>query len=677
MLEYSEKPVYRPDIDGLRAIAVLSVIFFHVDKALIPGGFVGVDVFFVISGFLISLHILQEIEAGQFSLLEFYRRRVKRIAPAMLTVVFLTVTVAQIVLIPEDAKRVAGSALWSILSMANVYFWRHLDVSYFAAASSEVPLLHLWSLGVEEQFYVLWPLFLMLAYRRLQARNFVILAAVATGLSFAMAQISYPHHMAFVYYMLPTRAGELLMGALAAMATLKGLDQRLSPTTGDALATAGMVLIAGSLFFLTEEHVFPGFLAIPPTMGTALLILAGHCRKNRVSSWLAAKPLVWVGLVSYSAYLWHWPLLAFYRYGYTDVGHIAGGLIVLATFLLAWLTYRFIEQPARRSRAPAIRVFLRQYVVPSGAITLLALGAIHIDGYGLRWQSEEYKSQFAGLREQTRPAYMFDYVCQREQVKDADTCNTHCVIGTTSEFEPRVILWGDSNAAHYVGVVGAIARQAGFHYRNIELNSCPPLLSDPAPFVLPMRLPDCRNSAAPIRAAVLAADVVIISASWSDYQKRSNTFLNAFFKTTNAMIKAGKQVILIGKAPTIDGYDRHCKEKALSFPFLECPRLALPLTSAVTEVNIALKRYADATPKVAYFDLIPYLCKDGLCSSAAEDGQSLYYDKSHISLPGSWQIGESIVRKDGVPSPFDEVVGWLNNPESFKPAPTAGESEEL
>lgn len=175
------KSNYRPDIDGLRAVAVLSVIFFHIDKHLLPGGFVGVDIFFVISGFLISLHILQELERRRFSLASFYRRRVKRIAPVMLVVTALTLAASQVLLIPEDARAAAKSAFWSVLSLANFHFYLNEDTGYFAAASNTKPLLHLWSLAVEEQFYLIWPLLLLLVYRKSRTRLLVVAALLVSS----------------------------------------------------------------------------------------------------------------------------------------------------------------------------------------------------------------------------------------------------------------------------------------------------------------------------------------------------------------------------------------------------------------------------------------------------------------------------------------------------------------
>lgn len=212
---------YRPDIDGLRAVAVLSVIIFHINENIIPGGFIGVDIFFVISGYLITQHIFRDLNRNTFSIVEFYRKRIKRIIPAMLVVVALTILIAQFILIPKDAEKVAESGLWSLLSMANVYFWLFEDTSYFAAASNEKPLLHLWSLGVEEQFYIFWPLILLLTYRVGHGKYFFLIFSFLAIVSFLSGEILYSRDPSFVYYMLPTRAGELLIGALLAQYILK------------------------------------------------------------------------------------------------------------------------------------------------------------------------------------------------------------------------------------------------------------------------------------------------------------------------------------------------------------------------------------------------------------------------------------------------------------------------
>lgn len=641
---------YRPDIDGLRALAVLSVIVFHIDRAWLPGGFVGVDMFFVISGYLISLNILNELRRGRFSLLEFYRRRVKRIAPAMLVVVFATVLAAHALLLPEDTERTAESALWSVFSLSNVYFWTHQDTSYFAAASSELPLLHLWSLGVEEQFYIFWPLLLLAARRIGYSWAFAITVASVALASFWFAQAAYESAPLFAYYMLPTRAGELLLGALAAVFVFKGAAERLPRRWALPLAVAGLALLGYSLAFVTEERVFPGWLSLPPTLGTALLILAGQCGDNRVSRELSRKPLVGVGLVSYSAYLWHWPLLAFYRYGHAQIGPLAALGLFALTFACAYLSHRYVETPARRSSAPAPRVIWNQYILPAGALAFLSLAAMYLDGYGLRWVTG-YRAEVTALRMQSRPANDYEYVCQVQSLSAGDSRNTRCELGDAGEASDT-LLWGDSNAAHYVGMVGAFAQVGGFRFRNLEIGACPPIDRDPTPYVEARRLADCRKASALASSIVGPFHTLIISADWPGYQARSDRFLDEFFDSVRALAKQGKRVILIGKIPAIPGYDRRCREKALSYPGLQCPPATAVPSASIVSANARLKAFADETANVAYFDPTSFLCPEGVCTAMDATGVPRYYDTNHLTIPMSWKLGRAILRREGLPVMF-------------------------
>ena len=650
---------YRADVDGLRAIAVLAVILFHLDQRLLPGGFLGVDIFFVISGFLITRNIAQEIERGRFSIVEFYRRRVKRIAPAMLVVVAVTLAFSQWLMLPEDARETSKSAVWSIASMANVYFWRNTDTSYFAADSTEVPLLHLWSLGVEEQFYLIWPLALLLFYRAGRTRPFaVVVLAIAFG-SFVLAEMLFANHPAFVYYMLPTRAGELMVGALVAVAIRNGVETRIRGAFVPAIAATGGLSVALSLGLLTPDMPLPGALSLAPTAGAAALILAGHCRSSASSRLLALRPLVAIGLISYSAYLWHWPLLALYRYGFGVVTPAAAGVLVLATMALAAATWRFVEQPARRSRAPALRLIARQYLVPAAGIMAVALATLYPARLGIgTLGSQAYQARLSALREQTRPALLFDWACQRQRLVEKDTADERCVLGADSSEPPRAILWGDSNATHYIGMLTVFAKEAGFRFRNIEVGSCPPLASDPAPYVKAYREVDCRASLHVARPVVDRFPVVILASTWTVYQAKSDAFLPAFFDTARALAAAGKLVILMGKVPPIGGYDRRCREKALSYPLLACPDLVVAPSAEVMSVNARLRRFAEQTPNVRYFDPTSYLCPDGLCRAYDSHGAAKYYDQTHLTSAESTRLGLEIVASEGVPAPFRLIARW-------------------
>jgi peptidoglycan/LPS O-acetylase OafA/YrhL len=397
-VELKISPNYRPDIDGLRALAVLSVVLFHINETLLPGGFVGVDVFFVISGYLITFNIASDIEAGRFTILDFYRRRVKRIAPAMLVCVGIVILMVQILTIPEDAERAAESAIWSLASLANVYFWLFQDQSYFAQDSRELPFLHLWSLGVEEQFYLAWPLLVMLLLPRVRQKSLLVTLGCAAILSYASGQIVFKWSPSFAYYMIPCRAGELLAGAILGIAAARGAPLKLSRAQAQFVGLAGLALVVGSFFALSEDDVFPGLRAIPPTLGCVMLIAVGQ-NDCGVSKALSVAPLVWIGLVSYSAYLWHWPLLAFLRYGFGQVGPAGAVAVFILTFLLAGLSYRFVEQPARHARCGPWKVLFGYLALPAAAIGAFCLFLMATDAARFRPNVQAF--------EKMRPAYAY------------------------------------------------------------------------------------------------------------------------------------------------------------------------------------------------------------------------------------------------------------------------------
>lgn len=657
-----KKTSYRPDIDGLRAVAVVSVILYHINETILPGGFVGVDIFFVISGYLITLHIMRDMEAGKFSLVEFYRRRIKRIIPVMLIVVAVVLLASLVILRPEDTRKLAQSSVASLLSMANVYFWLFQDSSYFAPASNELPLLHLWSLGVEEQFYIFWPLILMLIYKLVRGTTFVVIFTVAAIISFLLGEVLFERAPSFVYYMLPTRFGELLVGALSAYIVARRGERVISQYIIQSAAITGLILVGASLSLLSAEMVFPGMRAVPPTIGAALLILAGHYGNNIPSRLLMFRPMVLMGLISYSAYLWHWPLLAFIRYSNIEIHFFTGLLIFGLTVLLAWITYQLVERPTRKYNGTAIRVFLFQFAIPASALIIFSIIIIKTDGYFLHWNSDAYRE----AQNRTLPAYKYDYVCQKWEITDKDLSSSQCVIGkieNTLDLQPSVLLWGDSNAAHYIGIMGEFAREGRYQFRNLEHSSCPPINSDPTAFINTKRLENCQNSLHTITSSFDMFDVYIISAAWDGYLSRSDNFLDLFFNTATELASQDKLVILLGKVPPIKGYDRLCKEKTINLSFMECAHASTALLPKhIATINSRLKQFAALTKHVEYFDVTKYLCPDGLCSAYDKNGKALYFDSSHLALPASWQIGSEIIHQEkGLPFPFTLIPDWLNS----------------
>jgi peptidoglycan/LPS O-acetylase OafA/YrhL len=575
----------------------------------------------------------------------------------MFAVVLGTLLASHWLLLPEDARGVARSAVFSLLSLANVHFWLHQDQGYFAADSREQPLLHLWSLGVEEQFYLVWPLILLLVGSRWRSRRFNWAAVAVAAASFLSGDLLFARDPSFVYYLLPTRAGELLVGALVATTLLHGMSRVPSRRLLNAAAASGAMLVAASLFLLSESDVFPGVRALAPTGGTAILLLAGHLGGNAVSRALAWRPMVAVGLISYSVYLWHWPLLALYRYGYGEVSGVAAPVLFSLSLVLGWASYAWIERPTRALRVSAGRAIAFGYAVPAAAMSAVALFLIYGLRMGVPLYTEPYLAQLETLRERTRPAFQFDYVCQRQRLRPRDLADKACVVGAAGGGEPRALLWGDSNAAHYIGLLASVAERADFRFRNVEIGSCPPIFADPLPFVEARRLADCRESLEMVRPVVESFPVVIVAASWTTYQARSATFLQTIQDTVKALTASGKLVVVLGKVPIVEGYDRRCPEKALTFPFLECPAPKAVLTEDIAAANRALRRFAEQEANVSYFEITPYLCTNGRCDASAPDGEPLYYDSSHLSMAASWRLGQELLASHGVPAVFLRVSG--------------------
>ena len=600
---------------------------------------------------------MRRIDARRFSLAEFYRRRIKRIAPAMLVVVLATLIVSRILLLPEDGRDTAKSAFWSLAFAANIYFWREEDNGYFAASSEQLPLLHLWSLAVEEQFYLIWPLVLLALYRAGRGVRLSVMLGLVAILSFWLGEVAFGHNPLFAYYQLPTRAGELLLGAFVAFQSLRPNGVSLGRAPASVLAVAGTSLLLAPMFLLSETSRFPGWGAVPPTLGTALVILAGLGTGTPVSRVLGSRAMVWVGKLSYSAYLWHWPLLAFYRYGYGEVRPVAGVMIFVSTFLLAWTTYLLVEQPVRESRASVWQVLRRSCLIPAGTMAGAVLLIVYGERAGLPLSSTAYRDQLEVLRAQASPAFQSERVCQSRRATPSELTNPDCVVGAATGAEPSILLWGDSNAAHYVGMIDVFGKAGGFSVRNVQVDTCPPVDGDPSPFLDPRQGDDCRISLQLLRPFIDSYDTIILSASWDLYDRHSSTFLPRVFDTVDRLTsREGRRIVLIGKVPEVAGYDRLCSQKVLRFPWLACPAIVVPPDPELLLVNERLRAFADTRKGVEYLDATEQLCPLARCSSIDEDGSQRYFDASHLTMAASELLGLRIVKDRGVPEAFVGVA---------------------
>jgi peptidoglycan/LPS O-acetylase OafA/YrhL len=382
-------PHYRADIDGLRGIAVLMVFAYHLGTARCRGGFVGVDVFFVISGYLIGSIILAEIAKSTFSLASFYERRVRRIFPALFVVLCASCWFAYRYLLPVESENFAKSLLAATLSVSNIFFLH--QSGYFDGPAAMKPLLHTWSLAVEEQFYIFLPLFL-LAIRRCSTRTNLWLVSAVAAVSFVVSAIGAFHNREAAFYLAHTRAWELLLGTLIAM----DLFPPISSLWRNITAFSGLALIFSAGYFFSAATPCPGVAAVLPCAGAALIIAAGRSGPSLVSYGLSFSPLVFVGMISYSLYLWHWPMIVFQGTGgllIQGVSPKAAKLAVMAaSFVMATLSWRFIEQPFRGRRFSISRPVIFS-LASAGAALLLALGSsiLFTNGLPFRFPPEAVK----------------------------------------------------------------------------------------------------------------------------------------------------------------------------------------------------------------------------------------------------------------------------------------------
>jgi peptidoglycan/LPS O-acetylase OafA/YrhL len=452
---------YRREIDGLRAFAVLPVIFFHAGFELFSGGFVGVDIFFVISGYLITLIIISELNQGRFSLINFYERRIRRILPALFFMMLVCIPIAWLVLLPEDMKSFSKSLIAVSIFSSNVLFWQ--ESGYFDIAAELKPLLHTWSLAVEEQYYLLFPLFLMWSWRFGKLRLIFILSILL------LSSLLFAHWVAllkptFAFYLLPTRAWELLIGALTAFYMARDLNKKIfNRYTSEIAALIGLLLLFYSIFSYDKNTPFPSFYALVPTIGTALILLFATS-KTLIGRLMGNKVFVGIGLISYSAYLWHQPLFAFARYkGLTQDDNTQFLVLIFSSLFLAYLSWKFIEIPFRdKKKFNKKQVFVFAIL---GCIFFIAFGLLGKIKNGDIWRLNVEQKRFLANFENELPAWNYftktnmlqkyrddcnfydipNYRIGRETKVALSNISSSCYISDNSK-DKIIFIWGDSHA---------------------------------------------------------------------------------------------------------------------------------------------------------------------------------------------------------------------------------------
>ncbi|MCK0168494.1 acyltransferase [Jannaschia sp. S6380] len=451
---------YRADIDGLRAVAVLPVLAFHFGQPWMPGGFVGVDVFFVISGFLITSIIQRELSAGTFSLLHFYERRIRRILPALFVVIAGSLAAATVVFLPHHLRDAGQSAVAATVFASNILFW--LEAGYFDAAAYTKPLLHTWSLAIEEQFYLFVPLVLM-ALARLGRRPVFWIGGLTLA-SFVLSALTTATVPTAAYYLLPWRAWELGVGALLALGLVPAFGGR---ALREGAALLGLVMILLAAVILDKGTAFPGVAAALPVLGTALVLHAGASGGTRIGGLLGSTLPVWIGRRSYSLYLWHWPAVVFFLYVFLDMPDPLEALGLFAlSLLLADLSFRFVERPFRRP------TFGSRRTVFAGAgaamVAVIAIGLVPVVGTGLPFRLPPEAKLLAAFAEDRHAAAR---ACERRQ--NGKDWSEPCLFGAPAGGPAPVVLLGDSHGPAYVPALDLAGQELGLTVEMLAHRGCP------------------------------------------------------------------------------------------------------------------------------------------------------------------------------------------------------------
>ena len=624
---------YRPEIDGVRALAVVPVILFHAGVPGFGGGFVGVDVFFVISGYLITTLLIADLAEGRFSLLQFYERRARRLLPALIVVMAACIPFAWAWMTPRDLVDFTQSLAAVASFSSNILFWR--ESGYFDTATELKPLLHTWSLAVEEQYYILFPLFLMLLWPA--RRGWIVPALGLMALiSFGVAYWGVQQAPAAAFYLLPTRGWELLAGALAAMYLRRSVGGPAGPALRETGAGLGVALIVYAVVAYDRHMAFPGPAALIPVLGTVLIVLCART-DTATGRLLSLPPLVGIGLISYSAYLWHQPLFAFARYrSMSELSPVTIAALCGLTLLLAWLSWRYVETPIRRGAGLSRRQVLATSAALLGGIALGGMWSLSGNGFADRLASPQKQLlQFETYPRQVSYREGSCFLLPDQSPGDfADGCGI-----------PRaLLLWGDSHAAAmYYGLSRAHA------VSQFNASACPPLLDIEIP-----GQPHCQDINRFVIGFVGRArpHTLILHATWPRYE--ADTLQVGLRRTINA-IRAqspGTRIVLVGGAPYWG--QRGLPNLAMRLwtagadDFALRPGARLPAELHEVETRDALLRGVarQAGPAVAFVSLLEALCEQGKCLAFVdEDGQvaPTAWDYGHLTRGGSLVASAAVV----------------------------------
>jgi peptidoglycan/LPS O-acetylase OafA/YrhL len=619
-------PRYRADIDGLRAIAVVAVIFFHLQTGFVQGGYVGVDVFFVISGYLITGIVYEEVVLGSFSVGRFYERRIRRIFPALFTVVAACAIAGWFMLLPSEYEAFGRSVIATTLFVSNQFFLTQSN--YFAAAAGESRvLLHTWSLAVEEQFYLVFPLFLLVLQKTVRGRT-VAVVWIVTVTSFAASVWLLHVNPNAAFYFAPVRAWELLIGCLIALGAFPALKNY---PARNVLGALGLILIGAAVFGFRSYTPFPGVAALAPVIGAALIIYSGNGPPTLVARVLGLRALVFVGLISYSLYLWHWPIIVFTVLGLGHSLHIGERVAVLAACVLAsTASWYFVERPFRKRGA--VLVWARLLPASLAAMAVFcALGVATIDARGLPGRFSTRANDLAAYLEYD-PAEAYRQGHCFMLAATAAEFDAHECLGRDSR-RPNDLLIGDSHAAHlWYGLQNEFPRT---HFQQATAVGCKPLIGSDADKACRAMLGD--NLLRSL--AKLQPDRILLSAEWTPSD------LQPLLRTIQQLRTLHQSVYVFGPS----------QEYTSSLPRLLAMNVAhAPVIAAGGEGtpsgNDQIFDTAIRASGATYISVYRTMCPSGRCATTTDRGIPIYFDTGHFTEAGSMWVAQKW-KREGVLGP--------------------------
>ncbi|MQG87284.1 MAG: acyltransferase [SAR202 cluster bacterium] len=611
---------YRAEIDGLRAVAVIPVILFHAGFEIFSGGFVGVDVFFVLSGYLITKLIADEIDLGEFSIIGFYERRARRILPALFLVMICSIPLAWILLLPSDFVDFSQSLVANPLFVANFLFW--MERGYFGVANELKPLIHTWSLSVEEQFYVFFPILFTFVWKKTFLLYALLLCVILGSLvaSYAVTKL----HFDTAFYLLPTRAWELLLGTCAALFIRKDIKTlTYNKSINDVLSFLGLVLIIIAVVFFNESTPFPSIYALIPATGTWLVIVFSE-RSHYAKNILGTSVLVFLGLISYSAYLWHQPIFAFYKHsGLALSGSIVYLCLSVFSVFIGFLSWKYLEQPFRNRSYLARNTIFKLSIVCSAIFIALGSLGYFMNGFPNRYAAEDRNllAQFIGVTDYTQRRFD-DLELRRFSGND----------------KTKLLIIGDSFAKDLVNGIYENNLDARYELSTVQINSeCGNLFLD---FDFTENIPEKNRSrcafldtydSKPVRDLLENSDEIWLASSWKPWVVE---LLPESVKNLNDTLE--KPLYVFG----LKSFGDISQKSMLDIPFIERDTFTQAPSAEVVELNKIMK---NALPDEVFINVQEGFCESELsCRIFTDIGEIISYDGAHLTKVGAEIYGRLI-----------------------------------